>query len=198
MVTALRCPRCKTNYEYYGPTLKSNPVIFCVVCKRNVRVTPFLLFTRDAALFKPLNPPPPPEAIPPPIEPPNDLFKKQIYTGSDLKLTRSYVPIPVLSDEQTEAFWRYVKKGGPDDCWLWTGTCDGEGSYGKVCIKGKVYTASRVMWCIAHHEDPGQHQVAHRCDNPPCCNPAHLFLTDHKGNAADMAIKGRSRNMYSN
>lgn len=50
--------------------------------------------------------------------------------------------------------------------------------------------ASRVAWTLTHG-DPGDWFVLHRCDNPPCCNPAHLFLGTKGDNHADMVSKGR-------
>lgn len=55
-------------------------------------------------------------------------------------------------------------------------------------------TASRFAWTITNGEvEEGQH-VLHRCDNPRCCNPGHLFLGTHQENMKDKAKKGRSRN----
>jgi HNH endonuclease len=50
----------------------------------------------------------------------------------------------------------------------------------------------RVVW-IALHGDPGKLKVLHTCDNPPCCNPRHLFLGTPKDNTDDMISKGRAR-----
>lgn len=102
-----------------------------------------------------------------------------------------------------ERFWAKVDRtGGPDACWPWLATPNPSG-YG-VAYAGKSPTgqnrtrlAHRVAWELAKGSDPGTAFVLHRCDNPPCCNPAHLFLGDAEANARDMAAKGRWRNQSS-
>jgi hypothetical protein len=54
-----------------------------------------------------------------------------------------------------------------------------------------LYLAHRVAWTLTAGSDPGSMFVCHRCDAPPCCNPAHLFLGDQTANMADMIAKGR-------
>ncbi len=57
--------------------------------------------------------------------------------------------------------------------------------------KPKNVAAHRYAWILTHGEpEAGQH-VLHKCDNPPCCNPAHLRLGTHDQNMAEMAAKGR-------
>lgn len=92
-----------------------------------------------------------------------------------------------------EYFWLRVKKGTPDECWLWTGARDTFG-YGRVQLgrNSKRITASRTSWII--HNGPLESSkilVCHKCDNPPCCNPNHLFVGTHLDNIRDAARKGR-------
>lgn len=90
----------------------------------------------------------------------------------------------------TEArFWHLVKK--TENCWVW----DGEaitGGYGRFSLDGRRCLAHRYSWELANGPIPQGLDVLHRCDNPPCVNPAHLFLGLDADNAADMVSKGRS------
>jgi hypothetical protein len=52
--------------------------------------------------------------------------------------------------------------------------------------------AHRVAWELTYGPIPAGLYVCHHCDNPPCCNPAHLFLATNAGNAQDMSRKGRA------
>lgn len=89
-----------------------------------------------------------------------------------------------------ETFWARVQRGAPDACWPWQAFKDTTG-YGKVGGHGRVWRAHRVAYAFTHGE-PGALSVLHRCDNPSCCNPAHLFLGTQADNMRDMAVKGRS------
>lgn len=82
-----------------------------------------------------------------------------------------------------------IKKDG---CWDWSGHKDKKG-YGRIMVDGKIRLAHRVSWEL--HErllKPGE-QVLHRCDNPSCTNPEHLFVGSQKDNIRDMWAKGRAK-----
>ena len=93
-----------------------------------------------------------------------------------------------------ERFWSRVDKNG--SCWLWTGsrTYNGYGHfYGK--IDGVVYwRANRFSWALANGSIPDGMFVCHRCDNPWCVNPDHLFIGDRFDNMRDALQKGRFAN----
>lgn len=83
--------------------------------------------------------------------------------------------------------WEKIEVAGPDDCWLWTGGVN-QGGYGHLGTPdGKRHLSHRLV--IGAEIDE---VVMHSCDNPPCCNPAHLSARTHVDNMRDMVAKGRS------
>lgn len=91
-------------------------------------------------------------------------------------------------------FWSKVERGEPGSCWRWLGRIV-HGWYGdfvtKVDGKWRHFTAHRVAWELVNGPIPEGMQVCHRCDNPACCNPAHLFLGTQRDNEQDKISKGR-------
>ena len=82
------------------------------------------------------------------------------------------------------------------ECWEWTGTCFFNG-YARAFLssrKGKKYSqhANRMSYEVFIGNIPKNMMVCHKCDNPKCVNPEHLFLGSHKDNMADMVKKKRS------
>lgn len=93
-----------------------------------------------------------------------------------------------------ERFWAKVQKS--EACWVWRGTIDARtGGYGRFRPDGhgRQVRAHRVSWELANGPIPEGMHVLHRCDNPPCVRPDHLFLGTNRDNIADRVAKGRGR-----
>jgi hypothetical protein len=101
-------------------------------------------------------------------------------------------PLPVDVAALARRFWSKVDKGG--DCWVWTASLDRKG-YGQIAITAngskRPRGAHRVAWELTHGPIPSGLCVCHRCDNPRCVRPDHLFLGTVGDNNRDMWRKGR-------
>ena len=86
-------------------------------------------------------------------------------------------------------FWAKVDKSG--DCWTWTGSRQKRG-YGLFRIKGRLHKAHRAALMVSGVDVPAHLCVLHSCDNPPCCNPAHLRLGTKGENNTERHAKGRT------
>lgn len=95
-----------------------------------------------------------------------------------------------------DIFWRDVEVA--DKCWIWRGRT--HRGYGKLSYtpasgeRKKDMFAHRASWLLHYGELPLGKCVLHKCDNPSCVNPIHLFLGTHDDNMKDMAVKGRGNN----
>lgn len=118
-----------------------------------------------------------------------------LYTDDEtrtLKLKRTRKPAPV-----EVRFFRYVHFEPNSGCWLWDGSCDRKG-YGQIRVAssgcGALRYASHISLEIAGRPlTPGM-QACHRCDNPYCVNPEHLFPGTQLDNIHDCMAKGRKTN----
>ena len=89
-------------------------------------------------------------------------------------------------------FWAKVRRSLDGECWEWTASRT-LGGYGQMVIANKHFLAHRMSWVIAFGEIPSGMCVLHKCDNPRCVNPRHLFLGTVIDNALDRDRKGRGR-----
>ena len=97
-----------------------------------------------------------------------------------------------------DRFWTFVDKDAPNGCWLWTG-CKCPNGYGGFSLRNKMVKVHRISWFIHNGDIPDIEDsdyrgtcVLHKCDNPACVNPDHLFLGTHKDNMRDMLDKCRA------
>lgn len=96
-----------------------------------------------------------------------------------------------LSEKDVARFWSKVDKNGPSGCWVWRGGKAGIG-YGVFSFRCRNTRATLVSWVIHHSVPPENKNILHKCDNPSCVNPSHLFLGSQRDNSIDCNIKGRS------
>lgn len=85
-----------------------------------------------------------------------------------------------------------VDRRGEDECWLWTGAVTKRG-YGRFVLSGGHFAASRMAAYYAGILSDQTKHILHHCDNPPCCNPAHLYQGTHQDNVRDMVSRGRAK-----
>lgn len=100
----------------------------------------------------------------------------------------------MLKEKIIKRFWSKVNKNGmkvlDTPCWEYTGYRSTQG-YGRIRIDKQEKLTHRLSWEIHNSLIPEGQQVLHKCDNPPCCNPEHLFLGTQIDNLRDAREKGR-------
>lgn len=109
---------------------------------------------------------------------------------------QTHIPFSLAVDK----FWAQVDKHGPiperdptlGNCWVWVGRTDSKDKqYGVLSIEGNAFKAHRYSYLLAYGEIPESMLVRHKCDNPPCVNPAHLELGTNDDNMQDRKARGR-------
>lgn len=89
-----------------------------------------------------------------------------------------------------ERWEAYTSRG--DGCWEWSGSRDPNG-YGRLNIEGVPELAHRVAWRLHRGPITADDHICHKCDNPPCVNPSHLFKGNAQMNSDDKRRKKRHR-----
>lgn len=79
----------------------------------------------------------------------------------------------------------------PTPCEEWLGARKID-RYGYIMVNGKSLPTHRLSWIGIYGQIPPRMEICHHCDNPPCCNPKHLFLGTHQDNMDDCIAKGRA------
>jgi hypothetical protein len=94
----------------------------------------------------------------------------------------------------TQRFWNQVLKL-PNGCWVWQGyTPRAPNNYGRFRVDATTFkTVHRFSWELANGPVPDGLYVLHHCDNPPCVNPAHLYVGTQQDNVSDRERRGRGR-----
>lgn len=102
---------------------------------------------------------------------------------------------PALSDQNKFRFCASLSIGEIDQCWNSKGDPK-TGGYGHAQFKGQKHYLHRIAYATFVAPVRKGENILHRCDNPACCNPTHLFLGSHRDNMRDKMAKGRGNHQF--
>lgn len=96
-----------------------------------------------------------------------------------------------------ERFWSKVEIGAADRCWPWTHSSGNKAGHGQFALRaGWMMVSSRVAYALENGRLQQGEVVRHTCDNPPCCNPAHLLKGSNRDNTMDSVTRGRANRSH--
>jgi hypothetical protein len=118
---------------------------------------------------------------------PSNWKRQKFCSPVCMHAAKKYTP-----EQRVAAFWAKVdKSAGPDACWPWQGAITTHGYGCFLSDSRRVLGAHKVAYLYAKGDVPAGLEIMHACDNPPCCNPAHLSLGTRDENQQDKSRKGR-------
>jgi len=94
------------------------------------------------------------------------------------------MPVHSMNERYITGFWAKVARGAPDECWPWQGYT-GPSGHGRTTLLGICTLASKKAWVLTNGPILSGLCVNHKCDNPLCCNPAHMYLGTRADNMID-------------
>lgn len=110
--------------------------------------------------------------------------RRKVFANLPPQGHKGFVAVPV-----EKRIWGRLQK--KNDCWVWKASRNKCG-YGIIKHEGKMWLAHRIAFVLATGRFiPPKMNILHRCDNPPCINPGHLFLGTQADNIRDMLKKNR-------
>lgn len=121
---------------------------------------------------------------------PSDLKRERAIRVDEARRRR--LGIKPVSRPLADRFWEKVDRRGPDECWPWMGVRTSNG-YGQLWYARRHRPATHIALALDGRPVPKGMAACHHCDNPPCLNPAHLFVGTNSDNMRDMVAKGRDR-----
>lgn len=115
--------------------------------------------------------------------------------GADVKRPdcRGCYGLPAVKQSIESKLWGQTRRVDKESCWIWTGYTLGKGGYGAIKHNNQRLLVHRVSYELHIGIIPAGLFVLHKCDNPPCVNPNHLFLGTNQDNMIDMVEKGRNK-----